>query len=130
MKDEQLEQLIEALTIRKQGGQIADSISKIGIAVCTAGILWVAGQITVLDKNVAVVIQSQIDMREDVNRLNAFANEPRFTEKNFDQRAAPITQRIDMNENTISSLKSEMKDIRNELRLIGADVSEIRRSVK
>lgn len=135
MRDEQLTRLLDALTANQtpeapQRNGIGETLSKIGIALCTASILWVGAQVTSLDKSMAVIIQSQEFAKEDMQRFNEFIKEPRFTEQSFEYKIAPIKQRLEIYSVNVETLQRDTMRMQEEFKSIQIDIRKILRKME
>ena len=89
MKDEQFETLLLEMR-RQQADQpvtvkhdMVDSLSKIGTALCVAGILWVANGIDQQGNKLIEISVNQGNISSEIDKFNEFTKEPRFTRENF-----------------------------------------------
>ncbi len=113
MKEEQFAELISALKIREPvevRHDMPDILSKIGIAVCTAAILWVASQIQAQDRKLIMIESNQNHLKVQVEKVSNFTKEPRFTKEDFNIEMRLYQRRLDIIEQEVKYRSQLMND--------------------
>lgn len=112
MKDEQFTELCKIMAATKEPvavkHDLVDSLSKIGVALCTAAILWVASQMSGLTTDMAV-------MKTQVETFTKFTEEPRFT--------AQMNDAAD--QKMLGQIKDIVSDLANEIHVNENDIDKI-----
>lgn len=87
MDDGQLLKILDALKPSNEPVEVKhdifDSISKVGVALCAAGIMWVGGQIQSQDKKLIEIETNQRHLSEEVKTFADFTKVKRFTHDDF-----------------------------------------------
>jgi len=113
MTEEQFDKFLLAMANSDHGKEepvtvkhdLVDSLSKIGVALCTAAILWVAAQMQGLTTDMAI-------MQTNMNTVAQFMDDPKFTESmNSAADQAMLAQIKDL----FSEVKKDIGDNTNEI---------------
>lgn len=85
MNKEDRDFIIDAISHRPQKNDIYDHLSKIGVTICSAGIIYLAGVVVNVQQDVALIKQSQQAIKEDVSTITVFTEKPRFTLEDYNR---------------------------------------------
>lgn len=125
MNQSEIEQLVRAIKDSHRGGETFDFISKIASVLCTAAIVWVATQITSLDRDLAILRAAQQSIVEDTKQLKQFTRQPRFTRDDFIIEMKVWENRIAMVELELQRRKTFMTDVENSMDGLNAKIREL-----
>ena len=133
MESSELKELLEAITKQDKssvnGKVILESIMKIFTSLTFAGVIWVVSSTISIRERI-------IKMEVELSNVKEVANEPRFSQSDFQKEMVPILQIVNRNSNLLdersdwmvkkseaitnltnefSNLKKELGEIKNKL---------------
>lgn len=94
---------------------IVDSLSKVGIALCTAAILYVAGQLQNQDRKLIQIDSNQKHLQAEVEKVSDFTKAPRFTHDDFKLEMRLYDSRITLIENELRVRSNFMSETNKRL---------------
>lgn len=119
--------LIELLNIKqprpkKDTSELLESLTKIAVAVCTAGIIWLITTVNNLQQDVNTtkihtefITQTNNELKERVENLqgqfHSFSKKPRFSHDDFVLEIKPLNQTVDRHTDSISKLEEKLNNI-------------------
>jgi biopolymer transport protein ExbB/TolQ len=144
--DKQLVEFLSELKALEQAkkhdkGYLMDTLMKVSVAICTAGILWLIASVATLNTKFATMEVTQSLSQQSLDKrlegLEGKANSPQFTMDTFSQKIAPYTQ-IQQNHTEIlnetkigiNSLENRLTKTENSTQRNGEKLSEISESLK
>lgn len=74
--------------------KLADSVTKILVVLCTAGIIWIANGISSLQQDQVRNEEWRNFSMQQIQLTTDFMKEPRFTEADFSRRVDPLALSI------------------------------------
>ena len=113
MDDKRLEELLSAVVEKKSSGgilssELANGLFKFMMTASTAATMWIFGAVQE-SKLVQQQLQSDVThIKEDVNDFSDFADKPRFSQDDFDQRTEPVFKSL---EKILDRLEEDAKNI-------------------
>lgn len=142
MNMEELLQAAEAIRLfqgtpqQDTGKALTDTITKVAVAICTAGVLWLVSSVNTLQKDFTEMNVKQTISDKTLEKLIAFTDQPRFTAESFQGAIQPLVQRVEQNANEISLKRSWVSKIepvvmsnQRELEFLKKDILDMKRSL-
>lgn len=118
MKDEQFIQLITAMKPKEPvevKHDLVDNLSKIGVALCVGGIMWVGGQIQAQDRKLIEIGANQAHIARKIQTFEAFTEKPRFTKEDFITEMRLYEKRLDLIEGELKVRSNFMSETNRRL---------------
>ena len=108
------------------GQRLADSVLKILIVLCTAGIIWIANAVNNLIGQQIRMDEWRIVSMEQQKTMKMFMQEPRFSEAMFDHRTKPMFLDIESNRRGIQENMRAYRELNNQILLMDQDVNRLK----
>ena len=118
MSVDEFARIVESLALNKAvpqqvgltNGGVSDVLTKVAVAVCTAGIMWLITSVSGL-QNQMTAIQIAAEQRDkSIDRLEQFAAKPRFTADDFMAHIAPLKQTVEFNDNRLNERRDVIQN--------------------
>lgn len=102
--------------VKSEMAGMIDIFSKIGLAICTSGILWLISSVSSLQNDNGVLSVKIEAALADINRIKTDFSEQNkeiFSERDFSAQITPLVQRLDFYTNQITNAVSQLDSIKN-----------------
>lgn len=137
MNKEDRDFIIDAISSRPQKNDIYDHLSKIGVTICSAGIIYLAGVVVNVQQDVALIKHSQAAIKEDVSAISTFTEKPRFTKDDYDRYEAKqndlllkIGDELAIRRTWIEASDDRFNEFERTFDDIRRDIEDIRRDIQ
>jgi len=107
--------------------RLIDSVTKILIVLCTAGVLWIASNISSLKEDQIRNEEWRKISLDQMKVVQDFMKEPRFLEKDYENLSLPLEDRSLRNSENIQIIQKDLENIRLGNRANTQTLEEIKR---
>lgn len=110
-----------------------DSLTKIAVAICTAGILWLVASVAEVQNEMTKLNVQQHQTEKTLDGLQVFSQKPRFTIEDYHSAIAPIQQTVTRHNVELADRKewgSRLTRLENRYEIINEQLADITQELK
>lgn len=93
---------------RRSTDLVSDNLTKIAIALCVAGIIWIMSGISVMKQDMAVSKSWRVAMTKQMDAFAQYTSVPRFAKSDFESSMRPTLDKIELNVQALDRLAAKV----------------------